>query len=178
MNTMTDPKPDDNTLSWPSHLDPGGRVSRIERNAAGQLVVHLAGGKPPVTDAKLTRYFPWSMPEAFISVRTSRGREVALLADLDQLDPASRAVVDAELRDKVFNPKLLRVMEYKHEFGISSMTAQTDRGQVILQFRGRQDIRLLSPTRALIRDVDGNTYELPDFDRLDPTSRGHLNRYF
>ncbi|MEI7836370.1 MAG: DUF1854 domain-containing protein [Planctomycetota bacterium] len=173
---MTDATPDDRPLSWPA--DPGERVSRIERNAVGQLVVHLAGGKPPVTDVKLTRYFPWSMPEAFISVRTSQGGEVALLADLDQLDPASRAIVEAELRDKVFNPKLLRILDYNHEFGISSMTAQTDRGRVIFQFRGREDIRLLSPTRALIRDVDGNTYELPDLDSLDPASRSHLSRYF
>ncbi len=175
---MTDATPDDRPLSWPADPDPGERVSRIERNAVGQLVVHLAGGKPPVTDVKLTRYFPWSMPEAFISVRTSQGGEVALLADLDQLDPASRAIVEAELRDKVFNPKLLRILDYNHEFGISSMTAQTDRGRVIFQFRGREDIRLLSPTRALIRDVDGNTYELPDLDGLDPASRSHLSRYF
>lgn len=175
---MTDATPDHALPARGGPDDPGPAVTRIERNAAGQLVVHLAGGHPPVVDARLTRYFPWSVPEGFVSVRTSDGREAAMLADLDSLDPGSRALLDAELRDKAFNPKLLRILDFKHEFGISSIEAQTDRGPVIFQFRGRQDIRLLSPTRALIRDVDGNTYELPDFDRLDPGSRALLGRYF
>jgi hypothetical protein len=141
-------------------------------------VAHLAGDEAPVTDVKIARYFPWSMPEAYFSVRTGEGREIAMIADLDQLDPASREVVQAELRDKVFNPKILRILEYKHEFGITSITAETDRGQVTFQFRGRHDIRLLSPTHALIRDVDSNTYELPDYTALDPASQRYLQRYF
>jgi hypothetical protein len=158
--------------------DPAARVARIERNTTGQLVAHLVAAAEPVPDVRLARYFPWSMPDAYVSVRTGEGREIAVLTDLDELDPASRKVVESELRDKIFNPKILRILEYKHEFGITSITAETDRGEVIFQFRGRHDIRLLSPTRALIRDVDSNTYELPDFNRLDPTSRRYLQRYF
>jgi len=173
-----DAKRDDNPASEASGSPMAARVTRVERNAAGQLVVHLAGGETPVTDVKLTRYFPWSMPDAYVSVRTDQGREVAVLTDLDELDPDSRETLESELHDKVFNPKLLRILEYRHEFGISYIKAETDRGQVTFQFRGRHDIRLLSPTRALIRDVDGNTYELPDFNRLDPTGRRYLQRYF
>ena len=154
------------------------RVDRIERNAAGQLVVHLDGGDGPVVDVELARYFPWSMPEAYVSVRGADGREVAMLKSLDELDPASREVAEAELRDKVFNPKIRRILSYKHEFGITSITAETDRGEAIFQFRGRHDIRLLSRTRALFRDVDGNTYELQNFNELDPASRRYLQRYF
>ena len=174
MNAKRDDDPASGTLDSPMAV----RVTRIERDAGGQLVVRLAGGETPVTDAKLTRYFPWSMPDACVSVRTDQGREVAVLTDLDELDPDSRETLESELHDKVFNPKLLRILEYRHEFGISYIKAETDRGQVTFQFRGRHDIRLLSPTRALIRDVDSNTYELPDFSRLDPTSRRYLQRYF
>lgn len=173
-----DTKRDDNLASEASGSPLAARVTRLERNASGQLVVHLAGGETPVTDVKLTRYFPWSMPDAYVSVRTDQGREIAVLTDLDDLDPDSRETLESELRDKVFNPKLLRILEYRHEFGISYVKAETDRGEVTFQFRGRHDIRLLSPTRALIRDVDSNTYELPDFNRLDPSSRRCLQRYF
>ena len=168
----------DNPTSEAAASPMAARVTHIERNAAGGLVVHLAGGQTPVTDVKLTRYFPWSMPDAFISVRTDQGREVAVLTDLDELDPDSRHVVESELYDKVFNPKLLRILEYRHEFGISYIKAETDRGEATFQFRGRHDVRLLSPTRALIRDVDSNIYELPDFNRLDPAGRRYLQRYF
>ncbi len=154
------------------------RVRRIERNSAGQIVVHLEGDDDPVVDAKLARCFPWSLPDLHVSVRNPEGHEVAMLKSLDDLDPESREVAEAELRDKIFDPKIRRVLQCKHEFGISSITAETDRGTVIFQIRGRDDVRLLSPTRALFRDVDGNTYDLPDFNRLDPVSRRHLQRYF
>ncbi len=173
-----DEKRDDHPTSEAPGSPMAARVTRVERNATGQLVVYLAGGETPVMDVKLTRYFPWSMPDAYVSVRTDQGREVAVLTDLDELDPDSREALESELHDKVFNPKLLRVLEYRHEFGISYIKAETDRGQVTFQFRGRHDIRLLSPTRALIRDVDSNTYEIPDFNRLDPASRRYLQRYF
>jgi hypothetical protein len=66
----------------------------------------------------------------------------------------------------------------KREFGLSSMSAITDRGEVFFQFHGRDDVRLLSPTRALFRDVDDNTFELPDVRELDQASRKMLRRYF
>ena len=165
-------------MTLQTDADAATRVDRIERDPAGQLVVHLAAGEEPVVDAKLARYFPWSLPDAYISIRGSDGREVAMLRTLEDLDPDSRYVAETELRDKVFNPKITRVLECKREFGISSIMAETDRGPVIFQFHGRSDIRILSATRALFRDVDGNTYELPDLDRLDPASRRLIQRYF
>ena len=156
----------------------GARVRRVERDADGQLVVHLDRRDEPVVDARPARYFPWSVPDAYVSILDSDGSEVAMLRTLDELDAASREIVAAELRDKVFNPKILRVLNYKREFGISSITAETDRGEVVFQFRGRDDIRVLSPTRALFRDVDGNTYELPDLTQLDPASQKHLHPFF
>lgn len=154
------------------------RVARLTRDPAGRLLVHFDGVDEPAADLRLVRYFPWSMPGAYVSVRDERGRELAVIVDLDELDPDSRGVLDAELRNKVFNPRILRVVEYSHEFGISSVRAETDRGPVNFQFRGRSAFRLLSPTRALIRDVDNNTYELPDFSALDAASRKHLRRFF
>jgi len=125
------------------------RVQRIERNPAGQLVVHLEGCDEPVVDVHIARCFPWSVPDAYISVRNADDREVALLDSLDELDPDSREIAAAELRDKTFNPMIRRVLECKDEFGISSITAETDRGKVIFQIHGRDDVRLLSATRAL-----------------------------
>jgi len=154
------------------------RVERLERNEAGQLVVYLEARDDPIVDVRLARCFPWSLPDAYISIRDPDGHEIVLLNTLDDLDPASKQIAETELRDKVFNPKIKRIVDCKHEFGISSVTAETDRGQVIFQIRGRDDIRLLTPTRALFRDADGNTYELTDLTQLDPASQKHLDRYF
>jgi hypothetical protein len=153
-------------------------IERIERNDAGKLVVHFVGRDEPLVDARLARYFPWSLPGAYISVRDADNHEVVMLKELDELDDASRELAEAELADKIFNPKILRIVSHKREFGVTTLHAQTDRGRVEFQFHGRDDIRILSPTRALFRDVDGNTLELPDITQLDPLSRKFISRYF
>jgi len=157
---------------------PTGRIEKVTRNEEGQLVVRVEGHDEPVVDARVVRCFPWSLPDGYLAVRTRDGHEMALLNSLDELDPASRKVVEQELHDKVFNPRIRRIVSHKHEFGVASLTAETDRGTVSFQIRSRDDVRTLSPTRALFRDVDGNTYELPDLARLDSASRKHLERYF
>ncbi len=155
-----------------------GKVERIWRNEAGQLIVHLAGRQDPVVNVKIARCFPWSMPQTYISIRNKDGKEVVLLETLDHLDAASRQVVLQELHDRVFSPRILRIVEHKSEFGITSVKAETDRGQVTFQIRSRDDIRVLSATRLLFRDADGNTYEVADAATLDPTSRKFLETYF
>jgi hypothetical protein len=154
------------------------RVVRVERNPKGELVVHFDGRDEPIVGAKIARCFPWSVPQAYISICDAEGKEVCLLGSLDELDDDSRAVAEAELRERVFNPAIRRITDFKHEFGITSITAETDRGEVSFQVRSRDDIRPLSPTRALFRDVDGNVYELPDLSALDRASQRHLQAYF
>ncbi len=155
-----------------------GGVERIERNDAGQLLVKLAGRAEPIVDAKVARCFPWSVPESYVSIRDADGKEIVMLKSLEELDADSRDLVEGELRDKVFNPKILQIIDYKDEFGVTSITADTDRGEVTFQIRSRDDVRVLSPTRALFRDVDGNTYELTDVTALNAAAQKHLQRYF
>jgi len=168
----------DNSRPQPSDAAGGAAVKSVTRNEAGQVIVKLAGRDEPIVDARVVRCFPWSMPESFVSIRDAEGKEVAILSSLDELDADARQVVGEELRDKNFNPKILRVLDFKHEFGVTSIHALTDRGEVSFQIRGRDDIRILSPTRALFRDVDGNTYELADLSALDVAGRKYLQRYF
>ena len=153
-------------------------IDRVWRNEAGQLVARVKGREAPVTDARVAYCFPWSLPERYIAIRDKDGKEIALLGTLAELDPASRAAVEEELREKVFHPAITRVVDLKSEFGVISITVETNRGRVTFQIRSREDVRVLSPTRALFRDADGNTYELADLAALDPASRKTLAEYF
>ena len=153
-------------------------IESIDRNELRQLVVRLKGRQGAIVDARVARCFPWSLPGEYISIRTKDGKEVALLRTLEDLSGTGREVVEEELAEKTFNPKILRVLGYRNEFGVVSVEAQTDRGKVSFQIRSRDDIRHLSPTRALFRDADGNTYELADLRALDPASQKWLGEYF
>ena len=153
-------------------------IERITRNTIGQLVVHVKGRQDPYVEAKVARCFPWSLPETYISVRDKEGKEIALLNSADDLDAASKAVLLRELHEKMFAPKIQRVTEFKDEFGVISLTAETDRGVVTFQIRSRDDVRILSDRRALFRDADGNTYELADLNALDAAGQKYLQGYF
>ena len=156
---------------------PAGKVEGITRNDTGQLVVRIAGQVEPIVDARVARCFPWSVPQAYVSIRNKEGKEVLLLKTLDELDEASRAIVREELHDKIFNPKITRIVDHATEFGVTSVTAETDRGPVIFQIRSRDDIRILSAARLLFRDADGNTYEVSDVTSLDAASQKFLQNY-
>jgi hypothetical protein len=156
---------------------PAGNVEGITRNDTGQLVVRIAGAAEPIVDARVARCFPWSVPQAYVSIRNKDGKEVVLLKTLDGLDEASRAIIQLELRDKVFNPKITRIVEHDTEFGVTSVTAETDRGPVTFQIRSRDDVRILSASRLLFRDADGNTYEVSDVMALDAASQKFLENY-
>ena len=153
-------------------------VERVTRNKAGELEVVLRGRDVPVVNVKVARCFPWSLPGTYISILDKDGKEVCLLKSLDDLDGISRQTVENELRDKNFKPAIRRVIRHDDEFGIVSITAETDRGEVTFQIRSRDDIRVLSSTRALFRDADGNQYEVTDLSALDAASRHSLAEYF
>ena len=153
-------------------------IESITWNTIGHLVVRVKGREQPYVEAKVAKCFPWTVPDTYISIRDKDGKEIALLYTADELDPASKAVLLRELREKMFAPKILRVVECKEEFGVSSLTAETDRGTVTFQIRSRDDVRVLSGTRALFRDADGNTYELADLNALDAAGRRCMQDYF
>jgi hypothetical protein len=166
----------------PAHAAPGlpspSAVRRVERNKAGNLVVTLPGREEPVAEARVARCFPHSIPDRFVSIRDKDGKEVALLDRLDALDPSSRALVEQEIHDKIFTPRITRILSHKDEFGVASITADTDRGRVTFQIRSRDDVRVASSARAFFRDADGNVYEVPDVRALDRASQKVLLEYF
>ncbi len=158
--------------------DNAAGLKRIERNDRGELTAYLDGDDKPVEKVKVARCFPWSLRDQYISVRTHDDKEIALLRTLDAVEPATREVIERELREKVFVPKISRITKYQDEFDVISITAETDRGEVNFQLRSREDVRALSPTRAIFRDVDGNLYEVPDFLSLDRASRLYIEHFF
>ena len=124
----------------------------------------------PVT---AVRAFPLTSPYRFVILKGQDGKEIGLIPDLADLDPASREFLSAELERIYFTPKILFVNAIEEEFHIPKWDVETDRGPRVFEVRsGRhnQDVRNLGSGRILIRDADGNQYEIPDYRELDPVS--------
>ena len=166
--------------------DPSGKELRhghsalrsLTRNAKGELVAQLAEKDEPVVDVRVARCFPWSLPDSLVSLRDKDGNELLLLETLDGLPKATRELVEQELRDKIFAPRIEKVFSYENRFGIITIKAVTDRGEITFQMRSADEVRTLSPTRFLLKDADGNLYEIADMSKLDPQSRRLLAELF
>lgn len=78
----------------------------------------------------------------------------------------------AELERNYFTPRIVQVNAIEVNYHVPKWDVQTDRGPRIFEIRStRRDILILSGGRILIRDADGNRYEIPDYHRLDPVSQ-------
>lgn len=123
------------------------------------------------------RSFPFSDPTHYISVIAADGKEIGMFRDLKGMDPESRQILEEELERRYFIPVITKVRSLKEEFGMLRWEVETDRGSRIFYVRNwRDNVHELSPVRYLIVAVDGNRYEIRDYEALDLDSRLQLER--
>ena len=138
------------------------------------LILESDGVSKPVLPA---RAFPLSSEDSFITLTDNEGNEIGTIRELAALDPDSRLSLEAELVRVYYTPKILQVNGLKENFHIPGWDVETDRGPRVFEIRsGRRDVRDLGKGRLLIRDADGNRYEIPNYHNLDPASRALVER--
>jgi hypothetical protein len=142
---------------------------RITRNHMGTLLLERPGEDPrPV---KPVRALPLTDPENWIGLMDEKGKPVHMVESLAGLDPDSRDLLTRELEQTYFLPKILCLREVAEEYGVLRLEVDTDRGPRTFEIRSREHIRFLPAGRILLRDLDGNRYEIPAIDALDPRSQ-------
>jgi hypothetical protein len=154
-------------------LDPKG--VQLYLDEFEDLVLEYKGERQTV---RAVRAFPFTAETEFIVLRNEEGDEVGAVRKLSALDPASRAVLSAEMDKAYFRPEILQVYEIEENFHIPKFDVETDRGPRVFEIRSqRRDIRVMGNGRVLIRDADGNLYEIPDYRRMDPVSQALVESY-
>ena len=119
--------------------------------------------------------FPLSDPDRFVSFIDWNEREIGMVEHLDQLEPETRRIVREELRRRYFTPIITRVKRVRWLIGSINFEVETDRGPRSFDIRGRRsNIVAIGPRRYLLTDMDGNRYEIPDVDKLDPSSYSRI----
>ena len=102
-------------------------------------------------------------------------RELGTILDLKELDDHSRAAVTGRLDLFYFTARITQINAIYEEFHIPKFEVETDRGPRSFEIGStRRDIRILDGGRILIRDADGNRFEISDYRTLDPISQGMI----
>lgn len=145
-----------------------GKIS-IERNAFGEIVVQLSDGTTH-TKVEPVRTFPVSETTRYIALLDEEGDEIGIVEDVNKLTSNSRDVLMEELQKRYFMPKITKINSLDGQYGVTTWDVETTQGDVEFGLRTRYDIVTLESGRVLIKDADGNRYEIENYNKLDPKS--------
>jgi len=127
------------------------------------------------SNVRAVRAFPISEKADYISFLDSEGHEVALMAEPDKLDEASRVVLARALKTMYYMPKITCVHSITEKMGVGHWEVTTDRGYASFEVVSREQIRRLPRGRLLLNDADGNRFEIEDTEALDVRSRALIH---
>lgn len=148
---------------------------RITRNSLGELVLEREAEEPRLV--KPVRALPLTDPEHWIGLMDEKGKPVHMVRSLKELDTDSRALLEHELEQLYFLPKIQCIRQVTEEYGVLRLDVDTDRGPRAFEIRSREHIRFLPEGRILLRDLDGNRYEIPCLSNLDAHSQTLAETY-
>jgi hypothetical protein len=140
--------------------------------------VHFVHGGRDRRVSAVIQAFPLSNKGRMVAVRDADGAEIALLDDVHKLDPASRKILDREIEKAYFMPVIEDLLNVTDTLGVLNWTVETDRGRRVFQIKNlRRNIRRIGRERVVIRDVDGNRYEVRDLSKLPLHAQDLLDQY-
>ena len=149
---------------------------RLSRSPEGQLVLHQDDSAQSV--GSVMSVFPLTRPARMVALRDADGDEIGILDDVRKLDPASRGIMAEELERAYFMPAINDILDVREELRVVTWDVVTDKGPRTFQVRHvRQNVRRMGRRRLVIKDVDGNRYEIRDWLKLPPFAQKMIQIY-
>lgn len=115
--------------------------------------------------------FPWSHPNAFVSICDKEGKELLLLESLDQLAESSREALLRALAERRFVLEVKSIQSVREEGDLRVWNVLTQEGERKFLTKLDQWPQALSDERVLITDVAGDIYEVKNLAQLDKRSQ-------
>jgi hypothetical protein len=120
------------------------------------------------------RAFPISIRDEYISLRDMKGNELGIIKEPKELDKESRSLLEEEIQKRYFTPVIRRIISIRDKMGIVEWEIETDRGMRKFITRSIHHSIEETGTGFMIKDMEGNRYELRSPSDLDPVSAGIL----
>ena len=149
---------------------------KIKKREDGEVILK-EGDKETIIGNVLSAY-PISNKGRYVSIKDQGGEEIGLLNDIRLLDDKSKHIMNEELERSYFMPKILDVMENDEKLDVTTMKVMTDKGLRTLQVRiKRQNFRHVGSGRYILKDVDGNRFEISHLNKLSTKAQNIIWEY-
>lgn len=130
-------------------------------------------------DAKKAVKIAWARPistmGAEVSIIGPEKEELALLPNLDSLDPASRKVAEEELARRYVYPRITKVHSAVATFGVRYWHVETNLGERRFALKNASKNAVwITDDHLVLNDTLGCRYEVRPFSALDPVSRARI----
>ncbi len=147
---------------------PPDTTPHIYIGSNGQLMIKKEKEDIPII---IRKCFPWSEPNSFYSLRDENDKEVFLIEDLMNLDPASTKAIEEELVESGFILEITAIDEISKEFQLRNWKVKTHKGNRTFQTRLEDWPIELADNSILISDIAGDIYHITDITKLDAKSQ-------
>ena len=149
-------------------LDP--KRFRVRKSDSG-ISVELTDDGEVFAEVSVSLLFPLTDRDSFLRIIDSDEKEIGLVASIADLDDESVDVIESELETVYFIPQIIRINDVEDKFGTRTWDVETERGPRVFDVRGRESVRFVAKGHVVVKDVDGNRFEIRDTSKLDPLSR-------
>ncbi|MFS0839819.1 DUF1854 domain-containing protein [Paenibacillus sp. 1P03SA] len=150
---------------------------RIERTEGGLLSLACAGRVHE--EILVFRTFPFTEPDRYISIRTKEGEEIGIIAEMEQLDDASRRELEQELHVRYLLPRIEAIRSIKQNISGWQWDIVTQFGPERLSLPNLHDhVFRQGEDRLLLVDTGDRRLEVASIKGLDPASFKQLRKVF
>lgn len=116
------------------------------------------------------RTFPFTDPDHYISIRESddKAREIGIIKDMKKdLTKEAYELILEQLELRYFTPVIKKINDIKEEYGYAYFDVKTNFGDCKFAIHMNSgSVVTLSENRLLIKDLDGNRFEIPELHKL------------
>lgn len=148
----------------------------LVRDQWGQLVFIGKDGQKH-SNVSPVALFPISLPDAWISIRTSDGTELACVEDPRALPADIWKLLKDDLARREFVPIIRRIVRVSGNSEPCEWEVETDRGPTQFVLKSEDDVRRIGDHEILILDAHGTRYHIPDLSTMDVKSRRIVEWY-
>lgn len=156
-------------------LDPA--AFQVFLDETQQLSIRMLDDEQLYQGVRISLLFPITDRNSYIQFTDADENEIGILRSIDQLHQESKAIVVSEINKAYFIPVITRIFEIESQFGADVWNVETEKGMREFEVVGkRRNIRYITNDHVVIKDIDGNRYEIPSVANLEPASRKMLQR--